>query len=46
MSSSLINWQVAEGRTRELRDLAGATDAHPFARYVYIAFGPARRRRT
>jgi hypothetical protein len=43
--SSLINWQVAESRTREVRDLAGAADAHPFARFVYLAFGPAKRRR-
>jgi hypothetical protein len=43
--SSLINWQVAESRTREVRDLAGSTDAHPFARFVYLAFGPVRRRK-
>jgi hypothetical protein len=43
--SSLINWQVAESRTREVRDLAVAADAHPFARFVYLAFGPSRRRR-
>jgi hypothetical protein len=41
----MINWQVAEGRTRELRDLAGATDAHPFARFVYLAYRSPRRRR-
>jgi hypothetical protein len=41
--SSLINWQVAESRTREVRDLAVAADAH--ARLVYLAFGPSRRRR-
>jgi hypothetical protein len=44
--SSLINWEVAESRTRELKDLASSADAHPFARFVYLAFGPARRRRT
>jgi hypothetical protein len=41
----MINWKVAEGRTQELRDLAGATDAHPFARFVYLANTPRRRRR-
>jgi hypothetical protein len=41
----MINWQVAESRTRELKNLAGATDAHPFARFVYLAYTPRRRRR-
>jgi hypothetical protein len=43
--SSLINWQVAESRTRELKDLAGSTDAHPFARFVYLAYRPRHARR-
>jgi hypothetical protein len=43
--SSLINWQVAEGRTRELKDLARATDAHPFARFVFLANRSGHRRR-
>jgi len=43
--SSMINWRVAEARTEELRRLDAGVDAHPFARFVYLAFGPGRRPR-
>jgi hypothetical protein len=35
----LVNWQVAEARTAELRRLEASSDAHPFARFVYLVFG-------
>jgi hypothetical protein len=41
--SSLIHWQTARARMRELKALEAATDAHPFARFVYLAFAPRRR---
>ena len=43
--SSQINWHVAESRSHELRRLAASTDAHPFARFVYLVFGPSRTHR-
>jgi hypothetical protein len=41
----LINWQVAEARADEIRRLEASTDAHPFARFVYLVFGPTDRHR-
>jgi hypothetical protein len=43
--SSMINWKVAEAHANELRRLDHAVDAHPFARFVYLAFGPSSGRR-
>ena len=43
--SPLLNWKVAEARTEEVRRLAASTDAHPFARFVYLVFPPASTRR-
>jgi hypothetical protein len=37
--TSLVSWKVAEARTEELRRLEAASDAHPFARFVYLVFG-------
>ena len=45
--STLLSWKVAEARTDELRRLDASVDAHPFARFVYLVYGPrggARRR--
>lgn len=42
--SSQINWEVANGRAKELRRLETGVDAHPFARFVYLSFGPRSRR--
>jgi hypothetical protein len=36
--SSLIHWQVALGRERELRRIEASVDAHPFARFVALQF--------
>ena len=41
--SSTINWQVAKANTAELRRLEASVDAHPFARFAYLAFRPRRR---
>jgi hypothetical protein len=38
--SSLIHWQVASGRQRELRQIEASVDAHPFARFVALQFPP------
>ena len=38
--SSLIHWQVASGRERELRRIDSALDVHPFARLVALQFPP------
>jgi hypothetical protein len=35
----VLSWQVAASRTDELRRVVASTDAHPFARFVYLAFG-------
>lgn len=43
--SSQINWQVATARTDELRRLDTGVDAHPFARFVYLAFNNDKRRK-
>ena len=40
--SSLINWEVADGRARELRHIEASVDAHPFARFLLLQFPPAR----
>jgi hypothetical protein len=40
--SSMINWKVAEANTKELRRLDASVDAHPFARFVYLAFAEKR----
>ena len=43
--SSMINWRVAQSNAKELRRLEADVDAHPFARFVYLAFrtrGPSR----
>jgi hypothetical protein len=36
--SSMINLKVAEANTAELRRLAANVDAHPFSRFVYLAY--------
>lgn len=38
--TSMINWQVAQSRSRELRQL----EAHPSARFVFLLFGRRSRR--
>jgi hypothetical protein len=45
--SSQINWEVANGRAKELRRMETGLDAHPLARFVYLSLGSrdARRRR-
>jgi hypothetical protein len=43
--TSLINWHVASARAAELRRLETTVDAHPFARFVFLRFGPPRKRR-
>jgi hypothetical protein len=40
--SSKINWQVSKANTDELRRLDASVDAHPFARFVYLAFAAKR----
>jgi hypothetical protein len=40
--SSKINLKVAEANTAELRRLAASVDAHPFSRFVYLAFREQR----
>jgi hypothetical protein len=40
--SSLIHWEVARARERELRNMEAAVDAHPFARFVALQFLHAR----
>jgi hypothetical protein len=43
--SSQINWEVANGRAKELRRLETGVDAHPFARFVYLSLGQRNARR-
>ena len=40
--SSLINWQVADGRAREARRIDAALDVHPLARLVALQFASTR----
>jgi hypothetical protein len=44
MSPTTINWQVAKANAEELRRLEASVDAHPFARFVYLAFREKRPR--
>jgi hypothetical protein len=43
--SSLIHWQVADGRAKELRQIEASVDAHPFARFLLLQFPPITTRR-
>jgi hypothetical protein len=43
--SSLVHWETARARTRELRDLDVSSDAHPFARFVALIFRAPKRQR-
>jgi hypothetical protein len=43
--NSLVHWETAQARSRELRQLEAATDAHPFARFVALTFRPKKRQR-
>lgn len=42
--SSQINWEVANGRAKELRRMETGVDAHPFARFVYLSLGSGNAR--
>lgn len=44
MSPTTINWQVAKANTEDLRRLEASVDVHPFARFIYLAFGEKHRR--
>ena len=43
--NSLVHWETARARSRELKRLEAATDAHPFARFLALTFRPRKRHR-
>jgi hypothetical protein len=43
--NSMLHWQAAKARSAELRRLEAATDAHPFARFVWLTFRPKQTHR-